>query len=60
MPGYLIPILLAIVAVILLIGVWLLWQLLRRQGRARSADALQLMQQELHQTGAKLDANRTG
>ena len=57
MPEYLIPVLLAIVAVMLLIGVGLLIQLLRRQGRGTSADALQLMQQELHQTGEKLDAN---
>lgn len=51
MPDYLIPILLVIVAVTLLLGVWLLWQLLRRQNQGPSADALQLMQQELHQTG---------
>ncbi len=57
MPEYLIPILLVMVAIMLLIGLGLLWQLLRRQNQGPSADALQLMQQELHQTGQKMDAN---
>jgi DNA recombination protein RmuC len=51
MPGYIVPILLAVVALLLLVGLWLLRQVLRRQQTGPSADALQLMQQELHQSG---------
>ncbi|MBN1844624.1 MAG: DNA recombination protein RmuC [Sedimentisphaerales bacterium] len=54
MTDILILIVLAVVAVVLLVGIVMLGRLLHRQGAAPSADAMQLMQQELHQSGRQL------